>query len=115
MVENGKNITMQWRINKTIGSNINYIWAFAQSQSFKKTQIVTWGGNMPDVYKLGRNIYGDRLETDFADNMFTIKISNTKYNDSAHYSVEVLQLDPFQREVNVTTVNVQGMFFSCFQ
>ena len=105
---------MQWRINKTIGSNINYIWAFAQSQSFKKTQIVTWGGNRPVVFEDGRKIYGDRLETDFADNKFTIKISNTKYNDSGNYSVEV-QLDSNEKEDNVAIVNVHGMFSSHFQ
>ena len=114
MVETGKNITMQWRINKTVRSNIKFIWAYAQSQSFKKTQIVSWGNNRPNVHEDGRKIYGDRLETDFADNKFTIKISNTKYNDSGNYSVEV-QLDPYEEEDNVAIVNVHGMFSSHFQ
>ena len=114
MVETGKNITMQWRINKTVGSKIDYIRAFAESQSFKKTEIVNWAGNRPHVYEDGRKIYGDRLETDFADNKFTIKISNTKYNDSGNYSVEV-QLNPFEKKDNVAALNVHGMFSSYFQ
>ena len=105
---------MQWRINKTIGSNINYIWAYAQSQSFKKTQIVGWANGEPDLSKDGEKIYGVRLETDFADNKFTIKISNTKYNDSGNYSVEV-QLNPFEKKDNVAAINVHGMFSSYFQ
>ena len=114
MVETGKNITMQWRINKTVGSNINYIRAYAQLQSLKKTQIVYWVDGEPYLSKNGEKIYGDRLETDFADNKFTIKISNTKYNDSGNYSVEV-QLDPYEEEDNVAIVNVHGMFSSHFQ
>ena len=117
MVETGKNITIQWRINKTNGSNIEYIRANAQSQSFKKTRIVTWGEERPDVSESVKKIYGVRLETYFADNKFTIKISNTKYNDSGNYSVVVLLENggKFEKEVNVSTVKVHGMFSSYFQ
>lgn len=114
---------MQWRINKTVGSNINYIWAYAQSQSFKETEIVSWGEGKPYVSKSGEKVYGFRLEIDFADDKFTIKIINTKYNDSGNYSVEVQsrkgrkfenEID-VATEVDVATVNVHGMVSSCFQ
>lgn len=117
VVETGKNITMQWRINKTVGSNINYIRAYAQLQSLKKTQIVYWVDGEPYLSKNGEKIYGFRLETDFANDKFTIKISNTKYNDSGNYFVEVQfgKGRKFENEVNVATVNVHGMVSSCFQ
>ena len=116
-METGKNITMQWRIDKTVGSNIYYIRAFTQLQSFKKTQIVTWANGEVHVARNGRKSYGFRLETDFTDNKFTIKKSNTKYSDSGNYSVEVLleKGRNFEIEVNVATVNVHGMFSSHFQ
>ena len=33
VVEIGKNIMMEWNISKTAGSDIEYMWAFVQSQS----------------------------------------------------------------------------------
>ena len=103
---------MQWKINKTSGSTIKYIWAFVQSQSIKKTQIVTWVDGEPSyVFKNIKKIYGDRLRKDFADNKFTLKIRNAKYNDSGNYSMEV-QSDPFEMKIDVATVHVHGMFFS---
>ena len=106
---------MQWRINKTAGYNINYIWAFAQPQSIKKTQIVGWFSSKPLPDPL--NIYFDRLKAEFADNIFTLKITNAKYNDSGNYSVEVL-VKRGEHRVGVTdvaTVKVHGMFFSYCQ
>ena len=102
---------MQWKINKTIDSKIHDVLAYVQSQSIKKTQISKWIRNRPDVFEDGRKIYGHRLETDFADNKFTLKISNARYNDSGNYIVQTIQLDPVEQEVDVATVNVHGMFF----
>ena len=105
---------MQWSINKTAESNINYIFAFAQSQSVKKTKVVTWGNEEPVILRDGENIYGDRLRTVFADDIFTLMIFNATYNDSGNYSVEV-GVKPWEVVVDVVTVNVHGMFFSVFE
>ena len=39
VVEIGKNIMMEWNINKTAGSDVKYIWAFVQSQSINNHRL----------------------------------------------------------------------------
>ena len=77
----------------------------------KKTKVVTWGNEEPVVLRYGENIYGDRLRTDFADDIFTLIIFNATYNDSGNYSVEV-GVKPGEDVVDVATVNVHGILFS---
>lgn len=115
----GKNITMQWNINKTTEYQINLIKAYVQSQSIMKTLIVIGAETEPVVHKNGKNIYGDRLETDLDGNKFTLKATNVKFTDSGNYSVEVQVKKENENAVNsatvVATVNVHGMFFSYCQ
>ena len=118
-METGKNTAMQWKINKTAGYEFDYINAFVQSQSIKKTQIIFWAEERPNVYGHAQKIYGDRLGAYFVDNKFTLKITNVNFNDSGNYSVQVQVKKASENVIDtatvIATVNVHGMFFSYFQ
>ena len=107
---------MQWSIiNLPAASSIRNIEAYVQSRSINRTQIVNSGGGMPDVYKDGIKVYGNRLKVDLDNNNFSLKIFNAKYDDSGNYSAVVVLQNPLKEAFNVATANVQGMFFSYCQ
>ena len=113
--ETGKNITMQWNISWPDGAGVGYIWAFAQLQTNKTTQIVHWAASRPHVMDDVQKIYDDRLTTSFVDNKFTLIIFNAKYKYSGKYSIEVfienIQLETRDDATAAVTLNVYGTFF----
>ena len=113
--ETGKNITMQWNISWPDGAGVRYIWAFAQLQTNKTTQIVYWAASRPHVMDDVQKIYDDRLTTSFVDNKFTLIIFNAKYKYSGKYSIEVfienIQLVTRDDATAAVTLNVYGTFF----
>ena len=110
---------MQWSIiNLPGGYVIRYIDAYVQPRSISRTQIVNWDGRMPVVSRYGINFYGNRLKAEFDNNNFSLKLFSAKYNDSGNYSAVVLlrkSSTEFKEAFNVTTVDVNGMFFSYCQ
>ena len=113
--ETGKNITMQWNISWSDGAGIVYIWAFAQLQTNKTTQIVYWAASRPHVMNDVQKIYDDRLTTSFVDKKFTLIIFIAKYKYSGKYSTKVIieniQLETFDDATAAVTLNVYGTFF----
>ena len=106
---------MQWSINLTERSNIEFIKAYAQLQSNKKTQIVSWDVGKPVVSSDGEKNYGNRPITYLNNSKFTLTITNVQYNDSRNYSMSVISKPPLTEAADTVTVYVYGMFFCYFK
>ena len=67
------------------------------------------------VTEYGKKIYGNRLLADLIDNKFTLKLTNSQYNDSGSYSINVISRTPLVEADDAVTVLVYGRVFCYFK
>lgn len=95
---------MQWKFNQT-GEQFNFIYAYAQVLLKDKKNIVGWLNPNP-IWN------DDRLEADFHNGKYTLKIINGRFQDTGNYSIKA-QLTKNKQELHSTvSVRIHGMFFS---